>query len=164
MGDLWVFRSITGLGEYKWVHDRAKQLNVSEQKVNVPIANAYVSGMKEDLNFHGDQYNLLATFFTCGYLVAQIPSQFILTYSTFYLSEQPELQLYGWHRYSPSFILSTFCRAALVYRDFLFRCGSERPRCVRSPIHYRHARGSICSWRHYSHGKLVYSQRWAVLS
>ncbi|KAF2014042.1 putative allantoate permease [Aaosphaeria arxii CBS 175.79] len=43
------------------------------------INNAYVSGMKEDLNFKGRQYNLLATFFTCGYLVGQIPSQFILT-------------------------------------------------------------------------------------
>lgn len=35
--------------------------------------------MKEDLNFHGNQYNLLATFFTCGYLVGQIPSQLLLT-------------------------------------------------------------------------------------
>lgn len=32
------------------------------------ITNAYVSGMKEDLNFQGNQYNLLTTFFTCGYL------------------------------------------------------------------------------------------------
>lgn len=38
------------------------------------IANAYVSGMKEDLNFQGNEYNLLQTFFTCGYLVGQIPS------------------------------------------------------------------------------------------
>ncbi|OAL47188.1 retrograde regulation protein 2 [Pyrenochaeta sp. DS3sAY3a] len=43
------------------------------------ITNAYVSGMKEDLKFHGNQYNLLSTFFTCGYLVGQIPSQFLLT-------------------------------------------------------------------------------------
>ncbi|KAJ4377343.1 hypothetical protein N0V83_000168 [Neocucurbitaria cava] len=43
------------------------------------ITNAYVSGMKEDLHFHGNQYNLLTTFFTCGYLVGQIPSQFLLT-------------------------------------------------------------------------------------
>ncbi|KAF2644628.1 retrograde regulation protein 2 [Massarina eburnea CBS 473.64] len=43
------------------------------------ITNAYVSGMKEDLNFQGNQYNLLLTFFTCGYLVGQIPSQFLLT-------------------------------------------------------------------------------------
>ncbi|KAH7120749.1 retrograde regulation protein 2 [Dendryphion nanum] len=43
------------------------------------ITNAYVSGMKEDLGFKGNQYNLLATFFTCGYLVGQIPSQFLLT-------------------------------------------------------------------------------------
>ena len=35
--------------------------------------------MKEDLNFQGNQYNLLTTFFTCGYLVGQIPSQFLLT-------------------------------------------------------------------------------------
>jgi ACS family pantothenate transporter-like MFS transporter len=35
--------------------------------------------MKEDLQFKGNQYNLLATFFTCGYLVGQIPSQFLLT-------------------------------------------------------------------------------------
>jgi ACS family pantothenate transporter-like MFS transporter len=43
------------------------------------LANAYVSGMKEDLNFQGNQYNLLTTFFTCGYLIGQIPSQFLLT-------------------------------------------------------------------------------------
>ncbi|KAL4882477.1 major facilitator superfamily domain-containing protein [Aspergillus karnatakaensis] len=43
------------------------------------ITNAYVSGMKEDLNFQGNQYNLLQTFFTCGYLIGQIPSQFLLT-------------------------------------------------------------------------------------
>jgi ACS family pantothenate transporter-like MFS transporter len=35
--------------------------------------------MKEDLNFQGNQYNLLLTFFTCGYLVGQVPSQFLLT-------------------------------------------------------------------------------------
>ncbi|KAJ4263408.1 hypothetical protein NW762_006227 [Fusarium torreyae] len=43
------------------------------------ITNAYVSGMKEDLDFHGNQYNLLQTFFTCGYLASQVPSQFLLT-------------------------------------------------------------------------------------
>ncbi|KAL3297290.1 pantothenate transporter liz1 [Colletotrichum asianum] len=43
------------------------------------VANAYISGMKEDLNFEGNQYNLLLTFFTCGYLVGQVPSQFLLT-------------------------------------------------------------------------------------
>ncbi|KAF4922151.1 Pantothenate transporter liz1 [Colletotrichum fructicola] len=43
------------------------------------ITNAYVSGMREDLNFEGNQYNLLQTFFTCGYLVGQVPSQFLLT-------------------------------------------------------------------------------------
>ncbi|PMD16095.1 retrograde regulation protein 2 [Hyaloscypha hepaticicola] len=43
------------------------------------VTNAYVSGMEEDLNIHGNQYNLLTTFFTCGYLVGQVPSQLLLT-------------------------------------------------------------------------------------
>ncbi|CAG9945696.1 unnamed protein product [Clonostachys rosea f. rosea IK726] len=43
------------------------------------ITNAYVSGMKEDLDIKGNEYNLLQTFFTCGYLVGQIPSQILLT-------------------------------------------------------------------------------------
>ncbi|KAF4919181.1 Pantothenate transporter liz1 [Colletotrichum viniferum] len=43
------------------------------------VTNAYVSGMKGDLNFEGNQYNLLQTFFTCGYLVGQVLSQFLLT-------------------------------------------------------------------------------------
>lgn len=50
------------------------------------ITNAYVSGMKEDLGFKGNQYNLLSTFFTCGYLVGQIPSQFLLTRSSYKIS------------------------------------------------------------------------------
>lgn len=32
------------------------------------LANAYVSGMKEDLNFKGNQYNLINTVFTVGYV------------------------------------------------------------------------------------------------
>lgn len=43
------------------------------------ITNAYISGMSEDLSFHGNQFNLLGTFFTCGYLVGQIPSQLLMT-------------------------------------------------------------------------------------
>jgi hypothetical protein len=31
------------------------------------LANAYVSGMKEELNFTGNQYNLINTCFTIGY-------------------------------------------------------------------------------------------------
>jgi len=36
-------------------------------------ANAYVSGVMEDLNIHGNQYNLLTTFFICEYLWAMFP-------------------------------------------------------------------------------------------
>ncbi|EEA22123.1 hypothetical protein EYB26_007787 [Talaromyces marneffei] len=43
------------------------------------VINAYVSGMKEDLNFTGADYNLLSTFFIIGYVIGQVPSQMILT-------------------------------------------------------------------------------------
>ncbi|CAL3969475.1 unnamed protein product [Diplocarpon coronariae] len=42
------------------------------------LANAYVSGMKEELNFKGSQYNLINTVFTVGYIVGQIPSNLAL--------------------------------------------------------------------------------------
>ncbi|KAK6909234.1 hypothetical protein L486_01112 [Kwoniella mangroviensis CBS 10435] len=37
------------------------------------IANAYASGMKEDLNFKGNEYNTLLTMFTVGYVIGQFP-------------------------------------------------------------------------------------------
>lgn len=43
------------------------------------ISNAFVSGMKEDLNMYGNQINLADTAWTVGYVVGQIPSQIILT-------------------------------------------------------------------------------------
>lgn len=43
------------------------------------VANAYVSGMKEDLNMTGNDYNYLTTYWTIGYILGQVPSQFMLT-------------------------------------------------------------------------------------
>jgi MFS family permease len=43
------------------------------------INNAYVSGMKEELNLNGNQYSLFGTFYNLGYLVFQIPSLLILS-------------------------------------------------------------------------------------
>ncbi|KAI8296968.1 Dimethyl-sulfide monooxygenase [Colletotrichum sp. SAR11_240] len=57
-------------------YDLDAEIKPDDAKID---ANAYVSGMKEDLDFEGNQYNLLQTFFTCGYLVGQVPSQFLLT-------------------------------------------------------------------------------------
>ncbi|KLJ13671.1 hypothetical protein EMPG_11402, partial [Blastomyces silverae] len=42
------------------------------------LNNAYVSGMKEDLNFQGNQLNLINTIFTVGYILGQIPSNLAL--------------------------------------------------------------------------------------
>ncbi|KAF2792617.1 MFS general substrate transporter [Melanomma pulvis-pyrius CBS 109.77] len=43
------------------------------------INNAYVSGMKEELNLNGNQYSLFGTFYNLGYLVFQVPSLLLLS-------------------------------------------------------------------------------------
>ncbi|EIM88537.1 MFS general substrate transporter [Stereum hirsutum FP-91666 SS1] len=42
------------------------------------VSNAYVSGMKEELNMVGNQYNQINTLFTCGYIVGMIPNNLML--------------------------------------------------------------------------------------
>ncbi|PFH61617.1 hypothetical protein XA68_16878 [Ophiocordyceps unilateralis] len=44
------------------------------------LANAYISGMREDLAFVGDQLNQINTCFTVGYILGQVPSNLSLTY------------------------------------------------------------------------------------
>ncbi|CAO1633683.1 unnamed protein product [Parajaminaea phylloscopi] len=39
---------------------------------------AYVSGMREDLAFHGNQYSIVNTLFTVGYIVSMIPNMLML--------------------------------------------------------------------------------------
>ncbi|OQV00239.1 hypothetical protein CLAIMM_05764 [Cladophialophora immunda] len=43
------------------------------------ITNAFVSGMKEDLNLYQNQYNYIVVAWTVGYIIGQWPSNFILT-------------------------------------------------------------------------------------
>lgn len=42
------------------------------------ISNAYVSGMKEDLNMHGNEFNVINTCFSVGYIVFLIPHNLVL--------------------------------------------------------------------------------------
>ncbi|QKX62387.1 uncharacterized protein TRUGW13939_09546 [Talaromyces rugulosus] len=42
------------------------------------LANAYVSGMKEDINISGTQYNLLVTILSVGYIVGQVPHGLVI--------------------------------------------------------------------------------------
>ncbi|KAI0006903.1 MFS general substrate transporter [Xylariaceae sp. FL0662B] len=44
------------------------------------INNAYVSGMKEELGFVGDQLNQINTCFTVGYVIGQVPANLSLHY------------------------------------------------------------------------------------
>ncbi|CAK7199351.1 hypothetical protein SEUCBS139899_002029 [Sporothrix eucalyptigena] len=41
------------------------------------ISNAYVSGMQEDLAMYGNQLNWMTTFWTIGYIIGTLPSQFV---------------------------------------------------------------------------------------
>ncbi|ODA77348.1 hypothetical protein RJ55_06976 [Drechmeria coniospora] len=44
------------------------------------LANAYVSGMREELGFVGNQLNVINTCFTVGYVLGQVPSNLSLHY------------------------------------------------------------------------------------
>ncbi|KAF1966665.1 pantothenate transporter-like protein [Bimuria novae-zelandiae CBS 107.79] len=44
------------------------------------LNNAYVSGMKEELAFHGNQLNQINTVFTVGYTIGQVPCNIALYY------------------------------------------------------------------------------------
>ncbi|KAL4804149.1 major facilitator superfamily domain-containing protein [Aspergillus unguis] len=44
------------------------------------LTNAYVSGMKEELGFEGNELNVINTVFTVGYIIGQVPSNLALTY------------------------------------------------------------------------------------
>ncbi|OJJ06504.1 hypothetical protein ASPVEDRAFT_140933 [Aspergillus versicolor CBS 583.65] len=44
------------------------------------LTNAYVSGMKEELAFKGNQLTVINTIFTVGYILGQVPSNLALTY------------------------------------------------------------------------------------
>lgn len=39
----------------------------------VNISNAYVSGMKEDLGLHGNEFNIMTTAWTVGYVIGEVP-------------------------------------------------------------------------------------------
>lgn len=43
------------------------------------VNNAFVSGMKEDLNLYGNQLNYMQTLWTVGYVIGEIPSNMVLT-------------------------------------------------------------------------------------
>lgn len=43
------------------------------------VNNAFVSGMKEDLNLYGNQLNYMQTLWTVGYVIGEVPSNMVLT-------------------------------------------------------------------------------------
>ncbi|KAK8024551.1 MFS general substrate transporter [Apiospora rasikravindrae] len=77
------------------------------------VANAYVSGMKEELNVVGNEYQTFTTMWTIGYVISQIPSQIICT----------RVRISIW---CPSWellwVLVTFATAAVHTSHHLYAC------------------------------------------
>ncbi|EDU40854.1 ProP, Permease major facilitator superfamily [Pyrenophora tritici-repentis] len=69
------------------------------------IKNAYVSGMKEELNLRGNEYSLFDTFYNVGYLVFQVPSLLILS--------RPKLARYYLPTMEVLWSIVTFCQSQM---------------------------------------------------
>lgn len=87
------------------------------------ISNAYVSGMKEDLNLTGNELNYFTTYFNVAYCIMLIPSQIILTYV------RPSLWLPGlellWGIMTGLIAMTTNAKQVYVLRAFLGLCESS---------------------------------------
>ncbi|EXJ89829.1 hypothetical protein A1O3_02896 [Capronia epimyces CBS 606.96] len=87
------------------------------------ISNAYVSGMKEDLNIHGNELNYFTTYFNIAYCIMLIPSQIILTYV------RPSLWLPGlellWGMMTGLIAMANHPKQVYALRFFLGLCESS---------------------------------------
>ncbi|KAJ9101218.1 hypothetical protein QFC21_003437 [Naganishia friedmannii] len=81
------------------------------------ISSAYVSGMKEDLNMYGNEYNYFTTYFSVGYCIFLIPSQIAITYfrPNLWL---PSLEI-GWGILTGLIAMSTNVKQVYALRAFL---------------------------------------------
>ncbi|XHF98602.1 hypothetical protein AWENTII_002150 [Aspergillus wentii] len=77
------------------------------------LSNAYVSGMKEELNVVGNEYQTFTTMWTIGYVVSQIPSQIICT------RVRPSLWCPSWELL---WVVVTFATAAVKTPHQLYAC------------------------------------------
>ncbi|THX30561.1 major facilitator superfamily transporter [Aureobasidium pullulans] len=87
------------------------------------INNAYVSGMKEDLNLYGNELNYFTTYFNIAYCLMLIPSQAIMTYV------RPSYWLTGleitWGVITGLMALAKNAKHVYVLRVFLGLCESS---------------------------------------
>jgi MFS family permease len=87
------------------------------------INNAYVSGMKEDLNLYGNELNYFSTYFNIAYCLMLIPSQAIMTYV------RPSYWLTGlevtWGVITGLMALAKNAKQIYVLRVFLGLCESS---------------------------------------
>ncbi|KAH9897487.1 putative allantoate permease [Xylariomycetidae sp. FL2044] len=87
------------------------------------ISNAYVSGMKEDLNLYGNELNYFTTYFSVAYCIMLIPSQVIMTYvrPSYWL---PGLEI-CWGVITGLIATAHSARDVYVLRTFLGLCESS---------------------------------------
>jgi ACS family pantothenate transporter-like MFS transporter len=62
-----------------WWVKNLDQSNVSQHMIHTDqqLSNAYVSGMKEDLNIYGNEYTYMLSIYAAVVAVMQVPSNFI---------------------------------------------------------------------------------------
>ncbi|KAH7384550.1 major facilitator superfamily domain-containing protein [Pyrenochaeta sp. MPI-SDFR-AT-0127] len=76
------------------------------------IKNAYVSGMKEELNLYGNEYSLFDTFYNVGYLVFQVPSLLLLS--------RPKIAKYYLPTMEVLWSIVTFCQSQMRNRNDIY--------------------------------------------
>lgn len=59
------------MGMIPWLGQRWENLIAKMQIDTSNLTNAFVSGMKEDLNLYGNQYNWIVVSWTIGYIIGQ---------------------------------------------------------------------------------------------
>jgi MFS family permease len=101
-----------------------KEPNLSNRYLDQQnINNAYVSGMKEDLNLYGNELNYFTTYFNIAYCLMLIPSQAIMTYV------RPSYWLTGleitWGVITGLMALAKNAKQVYVLRVFLGLCESS---------------------------------------
>ncbi|KUI71666.1 Pantothenate transporter liz1 [Cytospora mali] len=91
------------------------------------VSNAYVSGMKEELQVVGNEYQTFTTMWTIGYVISQIPSQIICT--------RVRLSLWcpSWELF---WVIVTFATAAVKTPHQLYACRFLVWRKGRSILQY----------------------------
>jgi len=124
-----IFASVSAGGTYLSGHARRScQLGYFLKNIDQSnVKNAFVSGMKEELDMRGNQLVTATTLWTIGYVVGQIPTNLILT------------------RVSPRYVIPFVrCIRLLSRRMMLTIAGAGLGYCYAGVIRCQELSGAVC--------------------